>query len=139
MIKRFIKIILFSITILGCQKPHVATVDPELQFWFQHFENQIQASTEGVSGIFDDSVPYALCVFNDLSVRVNPEVWKQAPYNEKEFIMFHELGHCAKGLPHDNSKTILGCPKSIMSEYSFWDTTCYTEWKFDLFDELRNK
>lgn len=40
--------------------------------------------------------------------------WDEASEIEKEFLLFHELGHCVLGREHDNSKDNKGFCTSIM-------------------------
>lgn len=46
-------------------------------------------------------------------IEISPSYWSRAGYWEKEFLIFHELGHCILGRRHDNSDKD-GICKSIM-------------------------
>lgn len=49
-------------------------------------------------------------------IQVVRESWLNMSYDEKEILMFHELGHCELRIfEHDNAR-INDCPKSIMAE-----------------------
>lgn len=46
---------------------------------------------------------------------INEVVWKETSYAEKEYILFHELGHCILRRTHDN-QSANGKPLSIMHQ-----------------------
>lgn len=50
--------------------------------------------------------------------------WKRMNRQQREWLVYHELGHCALQLKHDNRHFRNGCPVSIMK--SSIDASCYT-------------
>lgn len=53
----------------------------------------------------------------------------------REELVFHELGHCVLGRGHNN-ENVDGCPVSIMNEYTFGETKCYSDNRNELIQEL---
>ncbi len=66
-------------------------------------------------------------------VSIDPTYWTEASETEKTFLVFHELGHCALGLDHDDSKDNKGRCMDIMQSgkglcaESFSDSTYETQ------------
>lgn len=70
-------------------------------------------------------------------VTINRSFWDRATDDQKEYLIFHELGHCVLNISH-NDKTNNGCPVSIMTKYEFGDTDCYRFNKAYYFNELKS-
>lgn len=134
----WIKVLFSSAAVLNlsCAKPQ-AVVEAQLQDYFENFKKYTNIRIEGVSGILVSSVLYADCIVENKTVRINPLAWTNANEYERENIVFHELGHCAASLPHDNSLDSSGCPRSIMNEVAFWDSACYYDRRDLLFKRLK--
>lgn len=130
--------LLATVLLLGCSSSKIIYVDPELRDWFSAFEAEIGVSTVKVSGYLSNSSDYGSCFMESQTVVINKQVWGTATDLEKEFLVFHELGHCAAMLPHDSSIKN-GCEVSIMNPVAFWNSPCYYERREELFQELRDK
>jgi hypothetical protein len=52
-------------------------------------------------------------------IRIDPEQWERASTSQRLQLLFHELGHCVRGLDHDDDKREDGFPASIMQSYMF--------------------
>lgn len=60
------------------------------------------------------------------TVYIDPELWVTMIESEKEWIVFHELGHCV--LKKKHYQIHLGtCPVSIMHPYNFGASGCYRD------------
>lgn len=47
-------------------------------------------------------------------VEVDEDFWQSASYTEREYVVFHELGHCVLGRDHSDGRTAAGICESIM-------------------------
>jgi hypothetical protein len=68
------------------------------------------------------------------------EYWEEANYNEKESLLYHELGHCVLMLDHDASKNEDGRPLSIMYPsqlFEYWYDSYRQEYIQDFIDKER--
>ncbi len=73
---------------------------------------------------------------NGLSIEIDPTFWNGASDDEREELLFHELGHCILGREHDETKLYLNIPKSIMYPYVFgW---AYKKYRSYYVEELKN-
>lgn len=52
-------------------------------------------------------------------VNVDRKSWDSFSSEQREQLIFHELGHCVLNKGHDNSILDAFCPKSIMRSYMF--------------------
>ena len=60
-------------------------------------------------------------------IRINKDSWDYYSYEQKEQLIYHELGHCVFNKGHDNTLKE-NCPNSIMRSYMFNDyeiNECY--------------
>jgi hypothetical protein len=51
-------------------------------------------------------------------IRINKDSWDYYSYEQKEQLIYHELGHCVFNKGHDNNLRE-NCPNSIMRSYMF--------------------
>jgi hypothetical protein len=82
---------------------------------------EIEASKAGVCYVWSDGYR---------EVQINSKYWYSFSEDQKEQIVFHELGHCVFNLNHDDSTLAVNeqCPNSIMRSYAFseWEINhCY--------------
>jgi hypothetical protein len=77
-------------------------------------------------------------------INISKEYWQYYTEEQREQLIFHELGHCVGNLPHDNT-TVGGCPKSIMRSFmfSFFEVqNCYlpnrNEYIVDMYNKINN-
>ena len=125
--------IIFAFFITSCQKEVQETnirfnnVDPDLWPYYAAFENE--AAKRGlsydlnllrVSGKIDeiDQANVAgSCRFGshiDNAVTIDESFWNRSSTTMKEFVVFHELGHCVLLRGHDESSDNQGRCLSIM-------------------------
>ncbi len=89
--------------------------------------------SEGVAGVCSYSSS------NPSNVRVDQSFWRSASSLFKEFIVFHELGHCAFGRDHREGSNTNGFCLSLMrsgsgscrDNYSFSTRNAYLDELFD--------
>lgn len=105
-------LLMIPLLALACQKEPVVvevarTVDDELAPWFEKFKEEgaargigvdfVQANISGVlENITTDNVS-GQCVHNSIDpdqVVIDITAWEQASELKREFLVFHELGHC---------------------------------------------
>jgi len=64
-------------------------------------------------------------------VQIDEEYWDRATDIEKEFLIYHELGHCVFGLKHNDAYGKVGnynsAPLSIMNTYNFGAYPVYVQ------------
>ena len=71
-------------------------------------------------GAMDQPSQRALCVKTPEqpnTILVNCPAWKSMTDQEKESLVFHELGHCSLNRHHLSTITDQGIPKSVMNPY----------------------
>lgn len=101
-------------------------IDEQLRPYFERFENEAAArgvdaiataETSGKLEAIDGENTVGQCQhFSDSPnvVVVDPEYWQKATELEKEYLVFHELGHCLLQRSHLDSKNADGSCLSIM-------------------------
>lgn len=143
--------ILFVICLLGLcacgQSPNDAApvfVDPIVQPYFDRFTQNIGVSSNGISGYFTKLTAPIVgqCVVystGEKDIQIDPTFWANIDDDEREQLIFHELGHCSLMMQHIMTTTTLNndvCPTSIMYAYVFGNTQCYTNNKAYYYAEL---
>jgi len=129
-----------------------AAVDSQLQVFFEEFSTEAQIRgleidlTEmDVSGFFDnieDQLTMGQCKqYDDDSkeVVIDADHWNKLSSTEKEYLVFHELGHCVLGREHLNTKDDRGNCVSIMQSgeggcRDNYSTNKRTDYLDELFD-----
>ena len=127
---KYILATLFIITSIGCEKDEteVVEVDSRLQIYFDRFAEEgairgvtIDYNTVKISGkiedITDGSKVAGQCQSN--SARANTLIvdlgfWNQSSDIEKEFVIYHELGHCYLDRDHLDDSNDDGTCVSMM-------------------------
>ncbi|MEM6799919.1 MAG: hypothetical protein AAF696_00870 [Bacteroidota bacterium] len=120
---------LFSLCCLlsfsACEPDEILVIDSELQPYFERFheeaalrgrdidfeELRIEGTIEELEGVGGS------CVHNSVDpnlVKIDLVFWAQASEWEKEFIVFHELGHCALKRSHLDERNQDGSCFSLM-------------------------
>lgn len=137
---------LLALFLVGCGKPetvkaYTVSVDANLVPYLDKFTQDIGVGTDGISAGFTSlTLPtIGQCLVYDNGVRaiqIDKTYWASANDNQKEQLMFHELGHCAMGLQHIPDLNGYGCPVSIMYPYEFGESPCYTTNKPYYYGEL---
>jgi len=107
------------------QNPYI-NVDERLVSHFQEFERvaaargiYIDLRDLGITGVIDQidetgvlgTCQYGLHIHH---VTVDENFWRRASNISKEFVVFHELGHCVLARDHSESAFANGICKSIM-------------------------
>ena len=138
------------ICLAGCDKKGATTlVDPLLHSYFDQFV--FEAALRGieldlerhqVEGRIDDLEEGVRGQCQHLSndserVVIDRTYWGQSSSMEREFIVFHELGHCILNRSHLDTKSQQGACTSIMHSSSFSCRNTYnTNTRKELLDEL---
>lgn len=103
-----------------------SSVDVGLWPYFQRFEEEalkrnikVDLHEANITGYITDISNYKIrgqCSNSDNSrqVTIDKPFWNKASELEKEFLVFHELGHCYLGRVHDESKDTRGICLSMM-------------------------
>ena len=108
----------------GCIKPDAntpVTIDPELRPYLTKFEEEIGVDASGINIVFGDIegdiVGFCNVGWKRRSIVIDRSSWKNLEHYEKEELMYHELGHCAMDLDHDDEqkKILNSCPSSVMN------------------------
>ncbi len=136
-------LLLFIVSACG-REPYV---DPELFQYAKNFEKEIGYSTANITMIFRDlDMPTIGRCTIDLSsnnlIEIDSNFWMISDFDEKEQLMYHELGHCAMYLDHDDRKIThqyMEMPGSIMNSYFFGDFPFYKQHKTQYKEALKNK
>lgn len=144
----------FIFLISACEKQEEIFVSPDLQEYFDRFA--IEAGQRGITfdyeasrieGYINDVVERGVsgkCVFNSElpdQVYIDLAFWNAASDLEKEFVVFHELGHCFLQREHLDSTKPDGSCLSMMhsglggcdNAYSRSNRTAYLD---ELFSEF---
>ncbi len=122
--------IIFLLIMLStsCQKEQVVLVDTTIQPYFDLFEKEgeargrtIDLSAEGIQGILttlEEGNVQGQCAVNNTTgiktIRVDQTFWNTASNLEKEFLIFHELGHCYLDRRHLDETDSRGNCNSMM-------------------------
>lgn len=123
-------LILLLLIGLSCSKKEVATpmiyqIDPKLEPYLKSFaaeanKRNINFSLENLIMKFDKE-SLEICghfrkdVDGQREVVINPDCWDSAPEQNREALVFHELGHCFLNRLHRDDLLPNGAPKSIMN------------------------
>lgn len=122
-------LVMLSLGVSNCTKePALVVIDTPIQPYFARFEvegNQrgknIDLSTAGIKGELTDITEKDVngqCVMNgntgEKIIRIDKTYWAKATDLEKEFVVFHELGHCYLGKRHIELASRTGTCVSIM-------------------------
>ncbi|NRB51143.1 MAG: hypothetical protein HRU41_25960 [Saprospiraceae bacterium] len=122
-------IICYWIGFSACEREQAvpSKVDEALQPYFERFDQEARArgldfSVEmeeleaDIIGIERDGV-LGQCHYSEQApniVEVDDEFWARASDLEKEYVVFHELGHCVLGRNHNDDRNADGTCSSIM-------------------------
>ena len=147
--------VFLGIFLIGCSEENIPTsfVDPELQPFFELFQEEalnrgLVVNLETVRGVLEDVENdasttgrlLAHCSAQDGAtniITIDATRWTRFDDFSKQYIIFHELGHCALGRDHLDDTDIEGNCESLMN--SLFDR-CIDEFtsmtRSDLLDEL---
>lgn len=120
-------VLLICMTTIGCSKQFENDIEAELQVHFDNFVEE--AETQGITISLDqiDIGGYIENIetrgtlgqcksYSDGSkqITIDQPFWNQASDLEREYVVFHELGHCVLGREHSDEKDGNGNCVSIM-------------------------
>lgn len=115
--------VIFIPWILGCgQAPSgEVRVDPMFLEYLQEFEASTGVDTAGVSvidvslGEIQGETIYAHCDRPTKTIEIDTSkvMWKVSR-EHREYLIYHELGHCLRNLNHDSSVDSDNTPASLM-------------------------
>ena len=108
--------VILGLLAFSCTKEYGYEVDNEVLPFFEIFELEglerginVDLDTEGIGATIDfirDNSTVGQCQTSDQGNRrifIDQAFWEGYSFSEKEFIIFHELGHCFLKREHDNS------------------------------------
>ena len=125
----FIFLIMASVSTLiySCSKDDVVETDAELVPYFELFANEaakrgfvVDYSAERIEGLLQDipnTTVQGQCFHNENipnKVVIDIDYWNNASKLDKEFIIYHELGHCFLNRDHLDDANVDGSCISIM-------------------------
>ena len=126
-LKIIVPLILGTCFLLACNKADTLETDPELEPYFQLFADEALlrgitvdyelARIEGLIQDIPDANIQGQCFRNEERPRkviIDVNYWDNATEAEKEFIIFHELGHCFLDRDHLDTRNTDGTCVSIM-------------------------
>jgi len=125
---KLISLLLFGLAFFsGCSDEDVVETDAELVPYFELFAEEaakrgffVDYEAERIEGLIQDIPDAAIqgqCFFNERIPRkviIDVDYWNNATKLEKEFIIYHELGHCFLDRNHLDEAMPDGTCVSIM-------------------------
>lgn len=103
-----------------CSQTIVDENYPEFELYVKQFDKTYHTKTlTTFQTYYSDKNDLAFCIPEDNVIQVNLTSWKRLDGINKEWLMFHELGHCVLGLEHNTNLYEDGYPKSIMYPVMF--------------------
>lgn len=103
-------------------------VHPDFIPYIEQFEAACDRPVHDVAVVYGllDGASLGLCRKQGprRSIFIDPYKWGDLGDLEREWIIFHELGHCALDKPHDEGYSA-SCPTSMMYPLSFGASPCY--------------
>lgn len=116
-----------NLCLIGCNKDYNQVIEAELQEHFSNFEIEaaahgieIDISTIDISAYIENIETQGTLgqckSYSDGSqqVIVDEQYWNRISNNDREYIVFHELGHCILKREHNDNKDEKGSCTSIM-------------------------
>jgi hypothetical protein len=134
--------------LVGCGQENAkepAIVDEALVSYVVKFELDVGVSAGAIDvtfGDLDDDIVGMCYSWKDgrRKIVIDKQFWDIESETQREELMFHELGHCAMNLGHDEEISYMGrtsCPNSVMYPYAF--EYCYERYRDYYVSELKNK
>lgn len=149
----FALFLLTIITFQACQKDNDSAIDEELMPYFNKFkaeaafrgfevDYEAEGITASITKIYDNSI-VGQCIHNTETpnrIAISKTYWSQIDTGRREFLIFHELGHCILDRPHLDSKDANGNCVSIMHSSEGvcifkYNTLTRTEYLDELFNQ----
>lgn len=147
--KNFLKILpLLLLLNSGCgsglaQKKHV--IDPEFLQLVDLFELEQEVIVDiDIEFKKIDYPTVGLCFYSvgldnkkhGLNIQIDPDFWNKSSNEQREELLFHELGHCILGRDHIETMLKYNTPKSVMYPYVF--ESAYKKHREYYVNELKN-
>lgn len=119
-----------------------AVVMPDFTVYVSMFEADVGVSAAGVDIIFEPKTlpTVAECrVLQDgkKTIHVDPEYWAESDDASRQWVIYHELGHCVLRLKH-NIEQDGECPTSVMYPSNSKKDTCFSKYKEYYVEELKS-
>lgn len=121
-------------------------IDPEFEQYVKDFESRIGVRVLGMNIKFGSlQSPYiGMCAIGGSmnEITIDPVFWVSTNEYGRDLLIYHELGHCALYLGHDDSRAILdgiSVEGSIMNTYWFGDRPYYRKYRDRYKDALRTQ
>lgn len=99
-------------------------IDPEFKVFVSDFEQKIGVKVQNIIIKFSPTkYPIiGMCITGGETneIHIDPQNWMGINKDGQELILYHELGHCILGLPHDDRRSTLdnvSVEGSIMNTY----------------------
>lgn len=124
--------------VTSAPKPFKHSIEAELEPYWERFSELTNARSKHVAGFFKtlESPTVGLCTsYTDGSrkIEIDPQFWQDSTPLGKEELVFHELGHCALNLGHNDElidlKDYGTIPASIMYPYVFGEASYYEQFR----------
>lgn len=125
--QNIIIILLTGLTFSSCSKSNDKVIESELLTYFEDFELEAEArgvnieiSKVDISGYIQNIETRGTLgqckTYSDGSqeVIIDEQYWNRISSSEKEYLVFHELGHCLLDKEHNDTKDSAGNCISIM-------------------------
>jgi len=114
--------------------------------YYASFEEKLGISPDSVSidYVVQEDPVVGLCYgYTDRvnNIEIDPNFWNKASENERENLIFHELGHCLLLLEHDDKmmdNNGISVPESIMYPAIFGGEEYYEGLKSHYYEQLMN-
>ena len=133
-------LIVLSLLLSACGKAPEINVDPDIEIYFQKFTQDTGKEVKDISAMFNPMArpTIAMCIFmgDTRRIEVDRTYWDESSDDDREQIIYHELGHCALYRGHNNALNQYKCQASIMHQYIFAESPCYKMNKLYYFQEL---
>lgn len=124
-----LKFLCFALSLSGCGPVQTGTVDPDLAPYVTRFEQlwgyKVTFAVE--QAVIDPKyggICYDMATATPV-VAINSIYWYTLTDDEKEELMFHELGHCALKRQHREDLNSDGSPVSVMYHQMFGNLVQY--------------
>jgi len=124
---------IICLSFLGCEDEPEPAIDPDLLIYVENFifeANEREYQNPEGNPLSIDSLGLEIKFTNisneavigrcnrengvSTSISIDPLFWKTSPELVREYIMFHELGHCVLSRDHTTSADVTGTCLSIM-------------------------
>ncbi|NNE26403.1 MAG: hypothetical protein HKN09_06135 [Saprospiraceae bacterium] len=124
---KYIFLLLAAVVVMGCNSADDLETDPELEPYFDLFAAEallrgitVDYEARRIEGLIQDIPNTSIqgqCFRNEErpnKVVIDVNYWNNATEEEKQFIIFHELGHCFLDRAHLDTRNSDGTCVSIM-------------------------